>query len=93
MGFLDLFRRSPVPTTKEFSSRLDEIESQMRLLRMEWQETYDKVHHALDRVVKRWNRSQEAPGNVNQQTDGDQKPVQMDLGELWKIARSRGMVR
>lgn len=93
MSILDLFRSTENKKVRQFETRLDEIETQMRLIRMEWNEAYDKVAHALDRVAKRWNRI-----NIENQADqrGDAKQSQiggLSTADLWKIARDRGMVR
>lgn len=90
MGLLDLFKSRENKRISEFATRLDEIESQIRLLRMEWNESYDKIHHALDRVSKRWTRIH---STAQEDNGGDQKPANQTVEDLWKLARSRGMVR
>jgi len=92
MGFLDLFKSKENRKIKQFDARLDEIETQMRLMRLEWQESYDKIHHALDRVGKRWSRITE---KSNGSSNGDEKTVTttQTVENLWKIARERGLVR
>lgn len=89
MSILDLFRSKPELSLKEVSSRLNEIESQTKLLRLEWNEVYDKLAHALDRLSKRNARAlveyKTSPGN------GADAPVTMD--DLWKKAREKGLLR
>jgi len=89
MGFLDLFRSPPNKKINEFNTRLDALEHEMRLMRLEWQESYDKIHHALDRVGKRWQRLT-APNNGSDETVPKQAVTTEDL---WKIARQRGLLR
>jgi hypothetical protein len=92
MGLLDLFKSTENKKIKLFETRLDEMETQMRLIRMEWQEAYDKVHHALDRVAKRWNRLQDE-NNGNLLTAGKQGGQPATVEQLWAIARQKGMLR
>lgn len=92
MGLLDLFKTKDSVKIRQFGQRLDEIESQMKLLRLEWGEAYDKVHHALDRVAKRWTRlHSENNGSAGSDPKEATEPVSVE--KLWQIARQRGMVR
>jgi len=34
-------------------AKLDAMDSKMNILKLEWTEAYDKIHHALDRARKR----------------------------------------
>lgn len=92
MGILDLFKSKENKTLDKVSARLDQIEHKIRLLELEWQEAYDKIHHALDRVGKRWLR---ANAENSQPNNGGETAAKNALSteNLWKIARERGLVR
>jgi hypothetical protein len=92
MGFLALFKSPENKKLTQALARLDEVEHQIRLVRLEWQESYDKIHHALDRVGKRWSRA--LAENSVPNNGAKNAPVSPTSTEdLWKIARERGMVR
>lgn len=92
MGILDLFKSAENKKLTLALSRLDQVEHDLRLIRLEWQESYDKIHHALDRVGKRWQRLSAENSEPNNNHDSPQKNV-ITTENLWKIARERGMVR
>jgi len=59
--------------------RIDRLEHDVRMLRLEWEETYDKVHRLLGKVARRHGAmlaaekraDEDAPGSTNGQ---DPKP-------------------
>lgn len=92
MGILDLFKSAENKKLTQTLTRLDQVEHDLRLIRLEWQEAYDKIHHALDRVGKRWQRLSAENSQPNNGQDLAQKKA-VTTEDLWRIARERGMVR
>ena len=58
--------------------RIDRLEHDVRMLRLEWEETYDKVHRLLGKVARRHGAmlaaekaaDEDAPGPTNGQSVG-----------------------
>lgn len=74
MGFFDLFRTEKheklSPRLKEIEDSMDRLERTVKGLKLEWEESYDKLHHLMARVTKRAQNASssaapEAPGNEN----------------------------
>jgi hypothetical protein len=92
MSLLDRIFGKSSPSNADLSAKIDAVESQMRLLKNEWSETYDKIHHALDRVAKRWQRLQGVQG-AESGFNGESAPKIETTEELLAAARQRGLLR
>lgn len=80
----------PSPSPDPIGVRLAELEHQIRLLRLEWEETYDKVHRLLGKVSRRQAelaRREDAPGSTNDEAGGVRPGV--TPGELLRAARAQ----
>lgn len=66
------------------------LESDLRLIRLEWQESYDKITKAFERWRKRVQQLQALePENGSNQSPDTSK---MSVEELTRYARSRGVL-
>lgn len=55
------------------SSQLDKLEREVKSLRLEWEESYDKLHHLMARITKRQKAAQteqETLQDASQSTNG-----------------------
>lgn len=70
------------------------MESAVRLLRLEWSESYEKICHALDRLRKREARvaSDEPTGQGVTPPDGARRKPYLSEAELFAMARKRGQI-
>lgn len=92
MTFLELFRVSEKTKLKAVNERLDNLESQIRLLRMEWAEVYDKTTHAIERWTKREKfQKPTEPEKITPSEIPSPTRIYSDL-ELMELARKQGMV-
>lgn len=76
----------PDPWT-DVQRRLAELEHGMKLLRLEWEETYDKVHRLLGKVARRsrdLQREAEAPPEID-----ERRPEAVSPGQILRAARAR----
>lgn len=92
-----LFRRlQESKALRELQDRLETVERDVKRLRLEWEDSYDRLRHIMGRLNKRAAREQQA--------DGEQptpEPTPPELGRpmtareaaLWEIAKRRGAVR
>ena len=86
MSLLDLFRKRSQPSPPVSMSDLEALRGEIRLLKLEWIETHDKIMHALDR-----NRKREAKLAAEKEPEnGSCEPESM--ADLWQLARQRGLV-
>lgn len=77
-----LFGRShpePNPSREE----MDKFASEIRLLKLEWLETLDKVTHALDRLNKR-------QAKLARETEPEPQPETVE--SLWETVHKRGLI-
>lgn len=86
MGFLRRFFSVPEETPPPLAARIAILEQEIKSLRLEWNETYDKIAHQFDRLRKRQKAALEAPepeaGNGSLLTPE----------AVWDHARRRGIV-
>lgn len=92
MSFLRPVENENKKALVELESRLEKIEGQINTLRLEWTEVYDKVHHALDRIAKRYQRIKTQNVEENQEnSQGNGEFV--STADLIRIAREKGALR
>lgn len=53
MGLRNWFKTAQEPTAKDIENRVRDLEADLRRLRLEWEEVYDKVSAAVARHRKR----------------------------------------
>ena len=102
------FNRQPSPPSAEkrlleAEVRLETLERELKNLRLEWEESYDKLHHLMSRVTKRakdlqraQNAQEEAP-EAPESTNGDeprgQSPFVGMHGMLQEARRRHGLLQ
>ena len=92
MTFLGPFFKSSQSKIKAINERLDTLESEIRRLRLEWLETYDKTTHAIERWSKREKTSKPTEEKSEVKTDAFVPGRLYTDEELMEIARKRGVV-
>ncbi len=94
MGFLSrLFNPSqtpPGPSNAQLEQKIEALESKIKLLAVEWDEVYDKITRAADRVRQRTRKLQELVPENEPKTN--ENPATMDQVELTRFARKRGIL-
>jgi chromosome segregation ATPase len=64
---------------RDLTDRIEQLERDHKALELEWNETYDKVRHALSRIAKRDARAAEkAAGDTNGAEDIPGQPDGLD---------------
>jgi len=105
--FPQLFHRPSVKDEKEQSgvsrteweltlARFDRLESELKGIRLEWNDVYDKVAHLYDRTRKRITalRKAEDRSSATNGAEGDPEHTQPQThADLMNMARGRGMVK
>ena len=84
---------NPQETHRALEARLDQVESQIRILRTEWEEMYDKIVRRMERERKR--------RNVEINTDPEEKSVSLPFqgdgnlshAEITLLARQKGFLK
>lgn len=77
-------------------ARFDRLESEIKGIRLEWSDVYDKVQHLFDRTrkrigaLKKAEERAEGPNGASNDTEHTQPQTHADL---MNMARSRGVVR
>ena len=92
MTFLKLFSNSEQSKIKAINERLDALDSQIRLLRLEWTEVYDKVTHAVERWSKRQKAEKQPELEKTTIETASPENRQYTDAELMALARKQGMV-
>jgi len=77
-------------------ARFDRLESELKGIRLEWNDVYDKVAHLYDRTRKRIKALQKAEDRP-EATNGDESSPQptgfQSHAEIMAFARQRGVVK
>lgn len=85
----------PEPPPSPLHERVGTLEREVRDLRLEWLELYEKVHRQLGRIAKRaaleLERQQPCPEDAPGSTNGEPAGVGVRLGQyqLLRAARQR----
>jgi len=77
-------------------ARFERLESELKGIRLEWNDVYDKVAHLYDRTRKRIKALQKAEDRPEGKNgaDGDQEPSQpQSHADLMNLARGRGVFK
>jgi hypothetical protein len=95
MVHVGIFRRlQEGRALREVTERLESCERQLKQLRIEWEDAYDRLRHVMGRLNKRAAREAEdggAPQTNNQPADpGLGRPMTAREAALWEIAKRRG---
>lgn len=66
---MGIFRRNPAPESLHnrliaLEERCDSLERQGKSLRLEWEETYDKVSHQMSRISRRVASAKSSNGEL-----------------------------
>jgi len=73
-------------------ARFERVESQMKLIRTEWEDTYEKMSHLYDRARKRIKAAKGAQDPSDKAIDGEpssQPSSPQTHADLMNIARNR----
>lgn len=83
MGILAAFFQRSKPPSADLVAEIEQLKSDIRILKTEWSEVYDKMLHALDRINKR-----------NKQLVVEKEPEipADDMVSLWQECRRKGLV-
>lgn len=81
---------TPQPDLASLHARLVSLESDVKLIRLEWQEAFDKITRAFERWRKRVKQLQDS--EEQNATNGDQDPARMNVEELTRYARNKGVL-
>lgn len=96
MGFLSLFREHsatpPVQEIAALSARISQIETDVKLMKLEWQETYDKVTRTFERWRKRASKLEEEKEATDAETGLNGDISAMNCEQLTRLARRRGVL-
>ena len=77
-------------------ARFDRLESELKGIRLEWNDVYDKVSHLYDRTRKRISALKKAEDRSDEQkeaSNGADPAVPQTHAEIMNLARQKGMVR
>lgn len=77
-------------------ARLDRFESELKGIKLEWNDVYDKIGHLYDRTRKRIGALKKAENGSDEQNGNEvtQQPTQFSThAEIMNLARSRGYIR
>jgi len=75
-------------------ARFDRLESEIKGIRTEWNDTYDKVSHLYDRTRKRiaaLKKAEDAPESTNGALVEQERLVPQTRTEILNLARARRM--
>ncbi len=89
MTFLGLFRRKrdAVETPPPWWERVAKLESDVKQLRLEWEETYESVNRALRKLSKREQRA------LQEETEPQSVPAAVQTkDQLRAYARQKGLL-
>ena len=102
-----LFRRESTGKTEKstgvpraefeaLEAKCDRLETQIKLIRTEWNDVYDKVAHLYDRTRKRLTalkRAEDRSEGVNGGEGAEQPSQPQSHADILNLARGRGMLR
>lgn len=76
-------------------ARFDRLESQIKRIEMEWNDTYDKIAHLYDRTRKRiqaLKRAEDRSNGTSSPEDTPEPSAPKTHAEILSMARGRGMI-
>ena len=80
----------------DLSLRIQKIDADIKSLRLEWTDTYDKVYKVLDRFRKRWDREAAQRRREEATEEASEGANGVTLGssqDILAYARQRGLLR
>ena len=88
MGFFSRSKSTPPAPSTLLDQRVLTLETELKLLRTEWNDLYDKIAHQFDRLRKRQKAM-----IADQGTEPEETASPLTADAVWELARRKGMVQ